>query len=354
MSERLQKWLARAGCGSRRAMEEWIRAGRISVNGAPAELGMSVGEGDAVSIDGRVITAPPPPDVARPRVLLYYKPTGEICTQSDPEGRPTVFDRLPRVGGRWIAVGRLDINTLGLLLFTNDGELANRLMHPSSAIEREYAVRVLGEVEPGVLAKLRKGVMLEDGPAQFDALVDAGGQGVNHWYHVVLHEGRNREVRRMWESQGVTVSRLMRVRFGPLSLPRLLRPGQWRELADEDINALRAAAGMDPVPAPISRHRATRTSARTDAAPRRGAAERGARTQTAPGRGASGRAARPASERGARAEHPPRRGSSERGRPAQTASERGARSGGRPARTAVRDAAPRPPRKARAPARKKR
>ncbi len=249
MTERLQKWLARAGLGARRTMEDWIRAGRVTVNDETAEVGRSVGEDDKVRVDGRLIAAPPPAEMTRPRVLLYYKPTGEICTQSDPEGRPTVFDRLPKVGGRWIAVGRLDLNTLGVLLFTNDGELANRLMHPSSEIEREYAVRVLGPVDAAALTRLRKGVMLEDGPAHFDALVDAGGEGTNHWYHVVLREGRNREVRRMWESQGVTVSRLMRVRFGPITLPRFLKPGQSRELELDDINLLRRAAGLDDLSA---------------------------------------------------------------------------------------------------------
>src|SRR3569623_1635506 len=238
MSERLQKWLARAGLGSRRGLEDWIRAGRVTVNGAPAQLGKSVADGDVVCVDGREIAAPPPLDEARPRVMIYHKPACESFTQSDPEGRATVFDRLPRVGGRWIAVGRLDLNTLGLLLFTNDGELANRLMHPSSEIEREYAVRVLGEVEDAILKRLRKGVELADGPAHCEALVDAGGEGANHWYHVVLREGRNREVRRMWVSQGVTVSRLMRVRFGPIGLPRTLRPGHHRELETDDINLL--------------------------------------------------------------------------------------------------------------------
>src|SRR3569623_1561351 len=183
MSERMQKWLARAGLGSRRGLEDWIRAGRVTVNGAAAALGMSVAEGVVGCVDGRAIAAPPPLDEARPRVLIYYKASCEIFTQSDPEGRATVFDRLPRGGGRWIAVGRRDLNTLGLLLFTNDGELANRLMHPSSEIEREYAVRVLGEVDDEILKRLRKGVVLDDGHARIDAIADAGGEGVNHWYH---------------------------------------------------------------------------------------------------------------------------------------------------------------------------
>jgi len=271
MSERLQKWLARAGLGSRRGLEDWIRAGRVTVNGAPAQLGMSVADGDVVCVDGREIAAPPPLDEARPRVLIYHKPAGEICTQSDPEGRATVFDRLPRVGGRWIAVGRLDLNTLGLLLFTNDGELANRLMHPSSEIEREYAVRVLGEVDDEILKRLRKGVVLDDGPARFDAITDAGGEGVNHWYHVVLREGRNREVRRMWESQGITVSRLMRVRFGPMTLPRTLRPGKFQELETDDINTLRRTVGLAEIAPHVPlRRRPPRADTRSTEAPRRG------------------------------------------------------------------------------------
>lgn len=266
MAERLQKWLARAGMGSRRGVEEWIRAGRVTINGEPAQLGAGVADGDVVCVDGRMIAAPPPVEEARPRVLMYHKPAGEICSQSDPEGRPTVFDRLPRVGGRWIAVGRLDLNTLGLLLFTNDGELANRLMHPSGEIEREYAVRVLGEVDDAILKRLRKGVELEDGPARFDALMDAGGEGANHWYHVVLREGRNREVRRMWESQGVTVSRLMRVRFGPIGLPRTLRPGHFRELETDDINLLRRAVGLADITPHVPLRRRARPSAHGTAA----------------------------------------------------------------------------------------
>jgi 23S rRNA pseudouridine2605 synthase len=244
-AERLHKRLAQAGCGSRRAVEEWIRAGRVTVNGRPAAVGASVAPGDVVCVDGEPVqweqAAP------APRVLLYNKPAGELCTRSDPEGRATVFDRLPRVEGRWVAVGRLDFTTLGLLLFTNDGELAHRLMHPSRGLEREYAVRVLGQVDEAMLQRLRRGVMLEDGEARFDAVIDAGGQGSNHWYHVIVREGRNREVRRLWESQGVTVSRLMRVRYGPVSLPKGLPPGRYRELAPDDVNLLRTAAGMAPL-----------------------------------------------------------------------------------------------------------
>jgi len=247
MAERLQKILARAGYGSRRQIEDWIRAGRIRVNGSPAELGLSVGAEDSIEIDGRPVAVAVALSQPIPLTILYHKPAGELTTRADPEGRPTVFDRLPPLKtARWIAVGRLDLNTDGLLLFTTDGELANRLMHPSSEIEREYAVRVLGAVSPEVLERLIDGVELEDGRAAFTTLRDAGGSGANHWYHVTLKEGRNREVRRLWESQGVTVSRLMRVRFGPIGLPRELRPGRHRALTRPEIVALYRAAGLTP------------------------------------------------------------------------------------------------------------
>ncbi|OGT21427.1 MAG: hypothetical protein A2V90_02870 [Gammaproteobacteria bacterium RBG_16_57_12] len=244
MSEKLQKVLARAGLGSRREIEVWISAGRVSVNGKIAALGERAGPQDKVRVDGHVINS----DKLFPekrRVILYHKPVGEICTRSDPEGRPTVFDQLPPIRfGRWISVGRLDLNTSGLLLLTTDGELANRLMHPSVEIEREYAVRVMGKAEKDILDNLRQGVMLEDGEARFDQIIDGGGQGINHWYHVILREGRNREVRRLWESQGVAVSRLMRVRFGNILLPRSVRPGEWEELSDAQMRDLLALTGM--------------------------------------------------------------------------------------------------------------
>lgn len=261
--ERLHKRLAQAGIGSRRAVEDWIRAGRVTVNGKAAEVGAGISPGDVVCIDGKAVVWEQH-EPAPPRVILYNKPSGELCTRSDPEGRATVFDRLPRVEGRWVAVGRLDFTTLGLLLFTNDGELAHRLMHPSREVEREYAVRVLGEVDQDMLARLRRGVMLEDGEARFDRIVEAGGEGSNHWYHVIVREGRNREVRRLWESQGVNVSRLMRVRYGPISLPRGLPPGRWRELEPGDVNLLRQAAGMAPL-APPKPH--AKTSRRTAVRP---------------------------------------------------------------------------------------
>lgn len=248
MGERLQKFLAQAGLGSRRQIEDWIRAGRITVNGTVARLGDQVDGSEIIEVDGRAVRSPGTFHPKR-RVLAYYKPPGEVTSRRDPEGRPTVFDRLPSLrNGRWIAVGRLDINTQGLLLLTNDGELANRLMHPSSEVEREYAVRVLGGVDAAVAERLQAGVPLEDGPARFDRVVDAGGSGANHWYHVILREGRNREVRRLWESQGVTVSRLVRVRYGPISLRRGLHPGRWDELDEVQIQQLLEAAGMPPEP----------------------------------------------------------------------------------------------------------
>ncbi len=246
MSEKLQKVLARAGHGSRREMEAWIAAGRVSIDGEIAKLGDRIEADAKVRIDGRAVSLKSADDVIC-RVLAYHKPEGEICSRKDPEGRPTVFDRLPRTrDSRWVAVGRLDINTSGLLLFTSDGELANRLMHPSNEVEREYAVRTFGEVPEAALQRLRSGVMLEDGPAQFDHIKAAGGDGINQWWHVTLREGRNREVRRLWESQEVQVSRLIRVRYGMIELPKSLPRGGWVELPLEQVNYLRQLAGMDP------------------------------------------------------------------------------------------------------------
>jgi len=255
MAERLQKFLAQAGYGSRREIENWIRDGRISINDKPAELGVSVTGDERIRIDGRLIAATG--QVSRlPRTMAYHKPAGELTTRKDAEGRPTVFDNLPKIrNGRWISVGRLDFNTAGLLLVTTDGELAHRLMHPSWQIEREYAVRILGEVEEAVLQRLQEGVMLEDGMAAFASIKDAGGQGINHWYHVVVREGRNREVRRLWESQGLQVSRLIRIRFGPVELPRSLCAGRFQDLTPQELAALYAAVKL-PVPEVPVRHRA--------------------------------------------------------------------------------------------------
>ena len=235
--ERLQKVLAQAGIGSRREMEEWIAAGRISVNGVTAVLGQSVVPTDKVKIGGRLVNLRFT-TTRTPRVLMYHKPEGEIVSRDDPEGRPSVFSALPRIrGGRWIAVGRLDFNTSGLLLFTTSGELANRLTHPSSQLVRDYAVRVLGELTLDAQKMLLDGVQLEDGPANFASLEDAGGEGANHWYRVTIYEGRNREVRRMFEAVGCTVSRLIRVRYGPFGLPPQLKRGRVHELSEADVRA---------------------------------------------------------------------------------------------------------------------
>jgi 23S rRNA pseudouridine2605 synthase len=234
--EKLQKVLARAGLGSRREMERWIQEGRIAVDGKTATLGDRVDDRARITVDGRLL-APTPAE--QTRCILYHKPTGEVCSRKDPEGRRTVFDRLPKLkSGRWISIGRLDFNTSGLLLFTTDGELANALMHPSSNIEREYMVRVMGKVEMDMLHRMVEGVMLEDGMARFTDITDAGGEGINHWFYVVIMEGRNREVRRLWESQGLTVSRLKRVRYGEVFIPSKVKQGQWVELQNTEIKSL--------------------------------------------------------------------------------------------------------------------
>jgi 23S rRNA pseudouridine2605 synthase len=241
MSERLQKWLAGQGLGSRRQMESWIVDGRITVDGQPAVLGQKVSGRERIKVDGRLLRVSPN-RAPRPKTILYHKPAGEICTRSDPQGRPTVFDHLPHLSrGRWIGVGRLDYQTSGLLLFTTDGELANRLMHPSSELIREYSVRVLGEIGPAAAKKLRRGIELEEGPARFETLEFAGGEGQNRWYRVSVTEGRNRIVRRLIEAVGCRVSRLIRIRFGPISLPRPLPAGKSRPLSPEELSALYAA-----------------------------------------------------------------------------------------------------------------
>jgi len=236
--ERLQKVLAQAGIGSRREMEEWIAAGRISVNGVTAHLGQGVVPTDKIKIGGRLVNVRFT-TTRTPRVVMYHKPEGEIVSRDDPEGRPSVFTALPRIrGGRWIAVGRLDFNTSGLLLFTTSGELANKLTHPSSELVRDYAVRVLGDLTLEAQQQLLSGIELEDGPAAFSSLSDAGGEGANHWYRVTLFEGRNREVRRMFEAVGCTVSRLIRVRYGPFSLPPQLKRGRVHELDEAEVKGL--------------------------------------------------------------------------------------------------------------------
>ncbi len=247
MSEKLQKVLANAGHGSRREIEAMIKEGRVSVDGKLATLGdrVEVTPAMKIRVDGRVVSIRESTESVC-RVLAYYKPEGELCTRRDPEGRPTVFDRLPKLrGSRWIAVGRLDINTSGLLLFTTDGELANRLMHPSREVEREYAVRVFGQVDDEKIRQLSRGVQLEDGPASFKTISFQGGEGINQWYNVTLTEGRNREVRRLWEAVGVQVSRLIRVRYGDLPLPKGLPRGGWAELPLNDINYLRELVELD-------------------------------------------------------------------------------------------------------------
>lgn len=241
---KLHKVLAEAGLGSRRDMEELIIAGRVSVNGEPAHIGQRILPADQVRINGKLIQR----KVSKrpPRVLVYHKPAGEIVSHNDPEGRPSVFERLPNMkAAKWLAVGRLDFNTEGLLLFTTSGDLANRLMHPRYGIEREYAVRTLGELEEGMRQKLLSGVELEDGVAQFSKISDGGGEGINRWYRVIIGEGRNREVRRMFESVGLTVSRLIRTRYGAMTLPRGLKRGRWEELDENAVRDLLTVSGLE-------------------------------------------------------------------------------------------------------------
>jgi len=238
--------LARVGVGSRRLMEAAVAARRVTINGRVATLGARVSSGDRIALDGRPVKIVSSP-ADRPRVLIYYKPAGEVSTLRDPQGRPTVFDRLPPIrNGRWIQIGRLDFNTSGLLVFTDSGELANRLMHPSGRIEREYAVRVLGELTPEQIRRLQTGVMLEDGAARFEIIESRGGRGANRWYQVVIMEGRNREVRRMFEALGLAVSRLIRTRFGPFKLPSTLHRGKWVELTPSAVARLLRDLGPTP------------------------------------------------------------------------------------------------------------
>ena len=240
--QKLQKVLANLGLGSRRKMERWIEEGRVTVDGSVATLGDRVHAGQALRLDGKPLEVDAAEQV---RVLLYHKPVREVCSRDDPEGRKTVFERLPKLkSGRWISVGRLDFNTSGVLLFTTDGALANALMHPSSAIEREYLVRVMGRVDEPMLERLKDGVELDDGPARFSDIQEGGGDGINRFFYVVLMEGRNREVRRLWESQGTAVSRLKRVRYGEVFLPSKLKKGQWLELPQRDVDVIYQMAGL--------------------------------------------------------------------------------------------------------------
>lgn len=243
MDEKLQKVLARAGIGSRREMERWIEQGRVKVNDNVATTGDRVSENDNIKVDNKLIAQRR--TQVEQRVIAYHKPVGEVCTRDDPEGRKTIFNNLPKLSkGRWISVGRLDLNTSGLLLLTTDGELANKLMHPSSEIEREYAVRILGEVSPEILKELKTNVPLDDGDAHFVDVKAAGGQGSNHWYHVVLKEGRNREVRRLWEYFGFAVSRLMRIRYGDIKLERRVRPSKSEDLTEKEVINLYQSVGL--------------------------------------------------------------------------------------------------------------
>lgn len=242
--DRIQKFLAHQGVASRRQVDQMLQEGRISVNGHTAKPGDQVSGKEKIALDGKILRINQTD--LKPKLLMYHKPVGEVCSRADPEGRKDVFSSLPGLGqGRWVSIGRLDINTSGLILFTNQGELANRLMHPSFEVEREYAVRVYGSVNQDMINQLEKGVVLDDGIARFDQIIDSGGEGTNHWYHVILREGRNREVRRLWESIGVEVSRLQRVRYDQFNLPKWLKPGKFRFFEDDVIDNLYQRLKLD-------------------------------------------------------------------------------------------------------------
>lgn len=293
--EKIQKVLAQAGVGSRRAMEEWIAAGRVTVNGEPATLGMRVVEGDVLRADKRTVVVKAQEDQGLPRVLLYHKQEGEIVSRDDPEKRSNVFEKLSNLRGqKWIAIGRLDFNTSGLLIFTTSGELANRLMHPRFEVEREYAVRVQGEMTPEQMRQMvKQGIELEDGLVKFDKLTDEGGEGFNHWYRLVLKEGRNRVVRRTFEALGLTVSRLMRVRFGIVNLPPSIKRGKMAELGEGEVTMIMDWVGLStPVPVEeavqIARGSAEKQAGKsgTSGKPTEKSPRRGHRTETGK-RGAS-------------------------------------------------------------------
>jgi 23S rRNA pseudouridine2605 synthase len=281
MDEKLQKVLARAGIGSRREMERWIEQGRVKVNDQTATLGDRVSSKDNIKVDNKFISQHR--TQIQQRVIAYHKPIGEVCTRSDPEGRTTIYSNLPKLrSGRWISIGRLDLNTSGLLLLTTDGELANKLMHPSGEIEREYAVRILGEVSPDIIKQLITNVPLDDGDAHFSDVKAAGGQGANHWYHVILKEGRNREVRRLWEYFGFAVSRLMRIRYGDITLERRLRPSKSEDLTEQEMQSLYESVGLKYTVVDIqkkdkSRFKANKTAKAANRSVYKGKSSRGRR-----------------------------------------------------------------------------
>jgi len=247
--EKLQKIMANAGIASRRESERWIKEGRVSVNGKIAEIGDRANFESTIRVDGKPLKVTKPDEFKR-IMLAYHKPEGEISSRKDPEGRATIFDTLPKIrNSRWLSVGRLDYNTSGLIFFTNDGNLANKLMHPSMEIVRKYAVRVRGQVSDDMLAQLQNGIELDDGPAHFESIEDAGGERSNHWYHVTLKEGRNREVRRMWEALDIQVSRLHRIKYGNFELPRALKRGRWRELTPQELSEFESLVGLKPTKA---------------------------------------------------------------------------------------------------------
>lgn len=244
VDDKLQKIMAAAGIASRRESERWIEAGRVSVNGKISSIGDRASTNDTIRVDGKPIRMTKPEDFKRV-MIVYHKPEGEISTRKDPEGRPTIFDTLPKIrNSRWLSVGRLDFNTSGLIFFTNDGEIANKLMHPSLEIVRKYAVRVRGQVHDEMIQSLLEGVELEDGLARFESIEVAGGERSNHWFHVTLREGKNREVRRLWEAFDVQVSRLHRIQYGPFELPRALKKGRWRELTREELAEFEKITGL--------------------------------------------------------------------------------------------------------------